>query len=994
MAPGAQWTLRVFGSAGTSNCSSAIGQQALSFQAYGTGVDDSNPGNNTGTSVNLNLAPNCPSNPLAYSLGVSKSGPFLADGVTSVGTIGAPIPFGARAYFLVTLQNDSSTGVALANAGVGDGLIDTRTLPSNTVLGVDGTAPGPFQQDPAQPIGLPMNLDVNGVTSVINSGVICTAFGGAQCPASLNGVNVVAGNSYSNFDATVPLLPPRSCPGGVTCTTPADPTARIELLVPYHNQPLAAGCLSPGDTSVRTTNQATTTTPATATVIAPDGSTALASAVPGSGGSAPAYVYTNGYPPCPSGGSVALDKTLTAPAGLTGVAMAGGTSYSGNLPSGPVTFQVVASNISGNGTGFDVVTFTDGNPSLRCRDGNFSNPTNQPGADRCGTISLTSLSCAATGGAQCPSPAALAAVVNATPGNNGTLQGSFGTAGIFTTMPDGSQLIFSIGYTLAGVNSFTGSLTNDATVVAQSGVPSYSAFSEAQVNLAFAAGIALSKSVDKLQAAAGQAVTYTVDVVNGGNGAQPAGALFTDPLPPELTAFTGVSCVAIPGPAANPGTATCPGAITNNGAGISATLPAIPANSGLRFSITANAPSGGLITSVNNQANVQVPVGGVNTTLRASTNFAVPSAAEILAGGVPQGFKSVVNLTRPGAAFAMPGDALRYRLTYFHNGAIDITSFQVTDTLPAGVTYAGGATLSVAGPLSSASLNPGYNGVGQANLLAPGAVLGSGETMVFTIPVTVSGATAPGTTLLNQGGAFGSGIAGPIVSDNVDNTNPACSSATLPAPCLPAGVTVPAGSVPQTQTATLDPVAVPVTGFLAPNISKSGALPSPTSVQWQVSVANNLLANAGKGPMGFSLADPVPAGMTAGAISCSVVSGTGQTTVATCALAGGVYTVTGALDYTAGATPASASERIDIVLQGTLAAGSTLNNTATVTNTSAGGGTRSASASVTSTVTPPAPGGGIQQIPTLSQWGLVLLSLVVGAAAAIGRPKGRQQTGA
>ncbi|MDB5846693.1 MAG: motif, partial [Rhodoferax sp.] len=84
----------------------------------------------------------------------------------------------------------------------------------------------------------------------------------------------------------------------------------------------------------------------------------------------------------------------------------------------------------------------------------------------------------------------------------------------------------------------------------------------------------------------------------------------------------------------------------------------------------------------------------------------------------------------------------------------------------------------------------------------------------------------------------------------------------------------------------------------------------------------------------------------------------------------------GTLDYAAAATPATAAERIDIVLQGTLVAGTTLNNTATVTNLSPGGGTRAASASVNS-VGGGGPPGGMQSIPTLSQWGLALLSLLV-----------------
>ena len=990
LAPNAYWTLHLSGVAGTTTCPGNFdtGLLPLRIEAYAIGADDIDPSNNSGLpSSDLVLAPQpCSGATQPYSLQVNKTGPFAADGVTPVGTIGAPIAVGDRAYFKITLTNTSTIGVAIVNAILRDSLPSRISEPSNTFISSQSAADGPFQQAPGQPGNLPLTQDVNGTQTIIASGIVCTPFGGALCPASLTGADTQAGDSYSSFEGIIPLLPATSCPVGVTCITPWDPAARVELLVPYRDEPGAAGCTLAGDTRIRTQNRAQLfTASATSTLSPADGTPAVAVPYETSSASTTS-IYRLAEPPCPTNGVVAVSKTLTSPV-LPATPNGSNTVYAGAIANGPVTYQVVINNASGNGTGFDVVSFSDEQPRLTCRDGNVSNPSGQPGGDRCGVVVVTSLNCSASGGAVCPSASQRNDAVAAAPGNGGNLLVSWGTPGDFTTLQDGASVTFTVGYTVSGVNQFTGSLDNTGSATAKFGVGSVTAASTATVNLPFAAGISMSKTVDKLQAAAGETVTYTIDVVNGGNGLQAGGAVFTDPLPAGLSAFGTPTCVGIAGPSPNPGIGNCPGVITNDGSGIQATLPPIPANSGMRFTITAVAPVGGIVTSVNNAAQVVAPaLGGGTNTLRATTNFAIPSAAEAAAGSGLLGFKSVVNLTRPGSAFAFPGDSLRYTVSYFNNGAADVASFMVTDALPASVAYAGGANLTPSGPVTGAALNPGYNGAGQTALLAPGAVLGAGGVVVFTIPVTVNAATAIGTTVLNQASATGTGITGSVATDNVDNTNPLCSIASVPAPCLPAGVTVAGGSVPQAQTAAVEPVAVPVVGFLAPNISKSGTLPTPTTVVWRVTLANNLPANAGKGPMNYSLSDPVPAGMTPGAIACNVTSGSGQTTAGGCTLVGSNYEVTGALDYAAAVTPDVSAERIEIVIQGTLVAGTNLNNTATVTNISAGGGTRSASANVNAP--PPGPGGGgggsdVIGVPTLGQWGLALLSLLLAGGAAL-----------
>jgi uncharacterized repeat protein (TIGR01451 family) len=184
------------------------------------------------------------------------------------------------------------------------------------------------------------------------------------------------------------------------------------------------------------------------------------------------------------------------------------------------------------------------------------------------------------------------------------------------------------------------------------------------------------------------------------------------------------------------------------------------------------------------------------------TNFCQPTV---------KGFKSV-KLTNDadGNNKISPGDGLTYSLFYVN--ANDSTTgpaagFQVNDPLPAGltITATGAQTVTVSGGNTYANKNSNYTGAATgavSNLLNTGALLDVGGTIRIDIPVTIN-ANASG-TLLNQGTSsatefFGQGVQ----TDNIDATTTS----------LPGGVTVPTGSVAQTQTATIDPTQI----TLAPN---------------------------------------------------------------------------------------------------------------------------------------------------------------------------------
>jgi uncharacterized repeat protein (TIGR01451 family) len=523
-------------------------------------------------------------------------------------------------------------------------------------------------------------------------------------------------------------------------------------------------------------------------------------------------VYNN-LTPCPAGSPAGtVQKTLRGHG--AGTASGNTTTYEAAVFNGDtLTYDVV---LTSTGTlGINRYSFGDSTAQPICRDGIQSNPSGVAGQARCGETVLTGLTCAATGGAVCPSVAELAAAVTEVNTNRQSISVSGGTNGNYAApaIPIGDTLTFTSTYTVSGLNSFTGAFSNDAYNSGQSGPNSFSTpASRVVLNIPQAAGISLSKDVDKLQVGEGETVTYTIDITNGGNGPLAAGASFVDPLPVGLTAFASVTCTGMPGPAALPnnGNGVCPGSITNNASGASATLPEMLPNTMLRFTITAVAPTGGVITSIGNEARVVIPTGATQVTVVASANFAVPSARETEQAKPMVGFKSVKNATSGGNS-VLPNEQLVYTISYANVGGMDIANFQIKEALPSYVTYSGGASISTAGPISSATINPSFNGTSNTELLAPGAVLGGAGAIIVTLPVKVNADVPKGTVIANQAQGSGSGVTGSVPTDNVDNTNPACP-ATAPAPCLPTGVKVPPDSVPQHQTPGLDPVLVGVGG--------------------------------------------------------------------------------------------------------------------------------------------------------------------------------------
>lgn len=175
---------------------------------------------------------------------------------------------------------------------------------------------------------------------------------------------------------------------------------------------------------------------------------------------------------------------------------------------------------------------------------------------------------------------------------------------------------------------------------------------------------------------------------------------------------------------------------------------------------------------------------------------------------VVRGYKSVKLTTDVNSNSKInPGDTLTYSLYYVNDanaGSGPAAGIQINDVLPAGVTLAAlGITVTTlhngVAVTNTATKNPAYTGAAAgavSNLLNPGALLDSGRVIRIDIPVIVDATTVG--TLVNQARATSNDFSGFVFTDNVDSTTSGI------------GIAVPAGSVAQTATPSIDPTIVQV----------------------------------------------------------------------------------------------------------------------------------------------------------------------------------------
>ena len=178
------------------------------------------------------------------------------------------------------------------------------------------------------------------------------------------------------------------------------------------------------------------------------------------------------------------------------------------------------------------------------------------------------------------------------------------------------------------------------------------------------------------------------------------------------------------------------------------------------------------------------PLGGAQETQSVSITAVAGSAPNINFGErcvacSIRGFKSVANQARPGSQ-PVTGDIVIWTISY-RNESGATTALRITDIVQPGLTLTGAPaiTISSTGGVTNMTLNGAYNGVGVTDLLNPAATFDNGAVVTIKLPMVVTAASG---TLNNQA---------------VGNTTTKTSQVDTTTPGLPAGVVVPANSLPQ-----------------------------------------------------------------------------------------------------------------------------------------------------------------------------------------------------
>ncbi len=299
-----------------------------------------------------------------------------------------------------------------------------------------------------------------------------------------------------------------------------------------------------------------------------------------------------------------------------------------------------------------------------------------------------------------------------------------------------------------------------------------------------------------------------------------------------------------------------PAAVSTDNAGVTADLPA---------TVTA-APY-----------NLTVPASSVTQTIAATVD---PTLAVVVAAPTVAAYKSVKLTTDADSSGSVTaGDTLAWTVQYANTGTVDVTGFQLNDTLPAGLTITGtgNQTLTITGS-TTASKNTNYTGAtagAVSDLLLATTTFKAGDILKLEIPVTVNtGATG---TLLNQ--ALGTATNLPVAGVRTDNIDSVTSG-------LPSGVTVPTGSLTQTQNPPIDPTSVTIAvtptvlAFKSVKLTtdvNSNSLPDPgDTLIWSVWYKNTGAIDVTT----FQISDALPAGVTITGAGNQTVTITGTTTAA------------------------------------------------------------------------------------------------------------------
>jgi large repetitive protein len=481
------------------------------------------------------------------------------------------------------------------------------------------------------------------VTGLSKTAVTCgTPTGGAACPASstvalLEGTGIViptlpSGGSLVftvNADVTATtgsvanvatIAPPTGVtdptPGNNTGTDtdPVNPRADLQLVKTNGGSSLTAGgtttyTLTITNNGPSAANNALVTDPAVAGLNVTGvtcGSAAGSAVCPTAGNTTVALLQSTGIvvPTLPAGGSM----VFTVNAGVTATTGSVTNSASINPPAG------VTDPTPGNNTGDDtdtvnpqadlVVTKTDNQTTVDA--GGTTTYTivvtnNGPSAADNAVFTDPAVTGLSVSSVTCGTP--VGGAVCSTAGNT-TVALMQGTGIVIPTLPNGGSVTFTVAGTVAG--DAPSPLVNTATIAPPPGVtdptPGNNNGGDSS-NVQPVADISVTKTDGATSVNAGGAITYTIVVSNAGPSAA-NNAVFSDPAVAGLT-VTGVTCGTPTGGAVCPATSTV---AAMQGAGI--TIPTLPANSSVTFTVTGNVAVGAASPLVNTAKAITPP--GVN----------------------------------------------------------------------------------------------------------------------------------------------------------------------------------------------------------------------------------------------------------------------------------------------------------------------------------------------------------------------------------------------
>jgi len=233
-----------------------------------------------------------------------------------------------------------------------------------------------------------------------------------------------------------------------------------------------------------------------------------------------------------------------------------------------------------------------------------------------------------------------------------------------------------------------------------------------------------------------------------------------------------------------------------------------------------------------------------------------------------------------GNGVPTPGDTLTYTVAFANDGTAPLPAAQIADTIPANTTIVAGSATVVstfnAAPVPVA--NAAFNGTTNTALLAAAtSTIAGGGNIVVAFRVTINAGFHG--VLDNRATATATGLVPPLQSSTADSSTTG----------LPAGITIPPGSLPQGPGFTPNtgpPIAGPtVVNVVTPGLgvfksvdlttdADGNGVPSPgDTLTWTV-----FYANTGDAPLpAAQIADSLPAGTTIVAGSAAIASASSTT---------------------------------------------------------------------------------------------------------------------